>query len=46
MEVFKNLAHSRSDIKVKINNQFKVFVFQNSDEDGIELKYIISALVK
>ena len=46
MEVFKNLAHSRSDIQVKINNQFKVFVFQNSDEDGVELKYIISALVK
>lgn len=46
MEIFKNLAHSRSDIKVKINNQFKVFIFQNSDEEDVELKYIISALVK
>ena len=46
MEVFKNLALCRNDIKVKINNQYKVFVFQNTEEESIELKYIISALVK
>ena len=45
-EVFKNLASCKTDIKVKINNQFKVFVFQNKEEDDVELKYIISALVK
>jgi len=46
MEVFKNLALCRNDIKVKINNQYKVFVFQNTEDENIELKYIMSALVK
>jgi hypothetical protein len=46
LEVFKNLVHCKSDVKVKINNQYKVFVFQNTEEDNVELKYIISALVK
>jgi len=46
IEIFKNLAGCRNDIKVKINNQFKVFVFQNNDDDNVELKYIVSALVK
>jgi hypothetical protein len=46
IEVFKNLIINRGDIKVKINNQYKVFVFSNTEQDGIELKYIVSALVK
>jgi hypothetical protein len=46
MEIFKNLAYCKSDIKVKINSQYKVFVFQNTEEEGVDLKYIISALVK
>jgi hypothetical protein len=46
MEVFKILTSCRSDIKVKINSQYKVFVFQSMEEESIELKYIISALVK
>lgn len=46
LEVFKILATSRSDVKVRINNQYKVFVFQSIEEDNIELKYIVSALVK
>lgn len=45
-EVFKNLATCRNDVKVKINNQFKVFVFQNKDDSDVELKYIVPALVK
>jgi len=45
-EVFKNLATCRTDVKVRINNQYKVFVFQNKDDNDVELKYIISALVK
>ena len=46
LEVFKNLIHSRSEIKVKFNTQYKVFVFQNTEDENVELKYIISALVK
>jgi hypothetical protein len=45
-EVFKNLATCRNDVNVKINNQFKVFIFQNKDDNDVELKYIVSALVK
>jgi hypothetical protein len=45
-EVFKNLATCKSDVKVKINNQYKVFVFQNKDDNDVELKYIVPALVK
>lgn len=45
-EVFKNLATCRTDVNVKINNQFKVFIFQNRDDNDVELKYIVSALVK
>jgi hypothetical protein len=45
-EVFKNLASCKTDIKVKINNQYKVFIFQNKEDDDVELKYIVSALVK
>jgi hypothetical protein len=46
IEVFKNLATSKNPIKVKINNQFKVFIFQTQEDENTELKYIISALVK
>lgn len=46
IEVFKNLISNKSDVKVKINNQYKVFVFSNTEEKNIELKYIVSALVK
>lgn len=46
IEIFKNLAQCKSDVKVRINNQYKVFVFQNVEEEDIELKYIVSALVK
>lgn len=46
IEVFKTLALCKNDIKVKINNQFKVFVFQSKEDENTELKYIISALVK
>jgi len=46
IEIFKLLATSKSSIKVKINNQFKVFVFNTQEDDNTELKYIISTLVK
>lgn len=46
IEVFKNLISNRGDIKVRINNQYKVFVFNNTENDSVELKYIVSALVK
>jgi|694.fasta_scaffold48893_5 hypothetical protein len=45
-EVFKNLASSRSDVRVRINNEFKIFIFQNKDDNDVELKYIVPALVK
>lgn len=46
IEIFKNLAQCRSDVRVRINYQYKVFIFQNIEDEDIELKYIISALVK
>jgi hypothetical protein len=46
LEVFKNLAQCKTNVKVKFNSQYKVFVIQNTEEEGVELKYIISALVK
>jgi hypothetical protein len=45
MEVFKILTSSKTDVTVKINKDVKVLIFQ-SNEDGVELKYIISALVR
>ncbi len=45
MEVFKILTSSKSNVTVKINKDVKVLIFQ-SNEDGVELKYIISALVR
>lgn len=46
MEVFKNISQSRYDVKVKINNQYKVLTFTSSEDKQTTLKYIISALVK
>ena len=46
IEVFKLLASSKTSIKVKINNEFKVFIFETQEDDNTQLKYIISALVK
>lgn len=45
-EVFKMFAFSKSDIKVYINNEHKVLIFQTQEDDNTDLKYIISALVK
>lgn len=46
IEVFKNLISSKTNIKVKLNNEYKVFVFQTQEDENVELKYIVSALVK
>lgn len=46
IEIFKNLSITKNPIKVKINNEYNVFIFQIQDEENIELKYIVSALVK
>lgn len=47
IEVFKNLIYNKnSNIHVKINNEFKVLVFNVKEDDLIDVKYITSALVK
>ena len=46
IEVFKNLISSKTNIKVKINNEYKVFIFQTQEDENVDLKYIVSALVK
>jgi hypothetical protein len=46
IEIFKNLAAYKNPIKVKINDEFKVFVFNIQEDQNTELKYIVSALVK
>lgn len=46
LEIFKNLAAIKNDIKVKINNQFKIMIFNIVDDDNMELKYVVSALIK
>jgi DNA-binding Lrp family transcriptional regulator len=46
IEVFKSLVSSKYPIKVKINNAKKVFVFNTREDENVELKYIVSALVK
>jgi hypothetical protein len=46
IEIFKLLATSKTSIKVKINDEFKVFVFETQEDENTQLKYIISALVK
>lgn len=46
VEIFKNLMHTKNNITVKINNDYKVFVFNVKDDDLIDIKYITSALVK
>lgn len=46
IEVFKSLISSKLPVKVKINNEYKVLVFQTKENEDVELKYIVSALVK
>lgn len=46
LEVFKLLSTSKLPIKVKINSEFNVFVFETQEDENTQLKYIISALVK
>lgn len=46
IEIFKLLIASKSPVKVKLNNEHKVFIFQTQDDENLELKYIVSALVK
>lgn len=46
LEIFKLLSTSKSSIKVKINNDYKVFIFETQEDENTQLKYIISALVK
>jgi hypothetical protein len=48
IEVFKSLVSSKYPVKVKVKNSntMKVFVFNTREDENVELKYIISALVK
>jgi hypothetical protein len=46
IEVFKNLVTSKSPVKVRINKSNNVFVFVTKEDENVELKYIVSALVK
>lgn len=46
IEVFKSLISSKHPVKVKINDKLKVFVFTTKEDDIVELKFIVSALVK
>jgi hypothetical protein len=46
LEVFKNLMSSKLPVKVKINKEFKVLVFHTKENNEVDLKYIVSALVK
>ena len=46
LEIFRNLISLRCEsVKVKINNENKVIMFCVTD-NNVELKYIISTLVK
>jgi hypothetical protein len=46
IEVFKSLITSKQPVKVKINKDNKVFIFSTNEDENVELKYIVSALVK
>jgi hypothetical protein len=46
LEIFKNLVSLKENIKVKINNEFKVAIFNIIEDDYLELKYIVSSLIK
>jgi hypothetical protein len=46
IEVFKSLVSSKYPVKVKINAKHKVFIFITKEDENVELKYIVSALVK
>lgn len=46
LEIFKNLVSLKNNIKVKINNEKKVAIFHIIEDEVLELKYIVSALIK
>ena len=46
LDIFKNLMATKNDVSVKINNQYKVAVFDSNEEESVFLKYVISSLVK
>jgi hypothetical protein len=46
IELFKRLLATNQNIKVKYGNETNVFIFQTQNDNGVELKYIVSALVK
>lgn len=47
IEIFKHLMYTKnSNIIVKLNEEYKVFVFNVKDNDAIDIKYITPALVK
>jgi hypothetical protein len=47
IEIFKHLMYTKnSNIIVKLNEEYKVFVFNVKDDDSIDIKYITPALVK
>ena len=46
IEVFKSLISSKQPVRVKINEKLKVFVFITKEDENVDLKYIVSALVK
>jgi hypothetical protein len=46
LEIFKNLISFKGNIKVKINNDCKVAIFNIMEDNLLELKYIVSALIK
>jgi hypothetical protein len=46
LEIFKNLVSLKNNIRVKINNECKVAIFHIIEDGVLELKYIVSALIK
>lgn len=46
VEIFKNLTVAKSDVLVKINNEFRVAIFEMEEDDNLLLKYLVSALIK
>jgi hypothetical protein len=46
LEVFKNISSAKANINVKINNEFQVVIFNIQEDNCLELKYIVSALIK
>jgi len=46
LEIFKNISFFKDKIKIKINKEFDLIVFNIFENDCLELKYIVSALIK